>query len=132
MKKWKVIFNILIAYMLIGGAMGLIKGFVPDMVWFNYRYLMGLGSSFEVHAMPLYAVVYGIVMAFLEVLIGILLLRRTQIGLKLAFITVSINALACLIAFLMGDIIALLSLSLRLFGLFVLYKVRKDYISPRT
>lgn len=126
MKKWKVIFNILVIYMLLGGVMGLIKGFFPEMVWFNYRYLMGLGSSFEVHTMPLYAVIYGILMAALEVLTGILLLRKSKIGLKLAFTTVSINALACLIVFLIGDMMALLSFILRLFGLFVLYKVKKE------
>lgn len=55
MNKIKILFYILIYAMLIGGIMGIIKGLVPHMEWFSFRYLLGMSGTFKEGAVPTYA-----------------------------------------------------------------------------
>lgn len=127
MKQIKILFYILIYAMLIGGIMGIIKGLVPHMEWFNFRYLLGMGSTFADGDIPIYAVVYGILMATLEIISSILLLAKKRNGIKFAIITLSINALGCIIAILLGDIMAIGSLLIRFFSIYILIKSKSFY-----
>lgn len=127
MKRIKILFYILIYAMLIGGIMGIIKGLVPHMEWFNFRYLLGMGSTFTNEHIPTYAVVYGIFMAILEVISAILLLTKKRNGIRFAIITLCINALGCIIAILLGDIGAIGSLLIRFFAVYILIKSKSFY-----
>ncbi|MEQ8155565.1 MAG: hypothetical protein ABRQ25_11880 [Clostridiaceae bacterium] len=79
MKKNRILFYILLYTMLVGGIMGIIKGIVPHMIWFNFRYLLGMGSTFEDGTIPVYARVYGIFMVILEIMSSILLLTKKEL-----------------------------------------------------
>lgn len=134
MKKNKILFYIVIFMMLVGGIMGIVKGLVPNMTWFNFRHLLGLGGTFENESIRTYgvlyriSVLYGIQMAMLEIISSILLLINKRIGIKFAMITLSINALVCFIAILIGDIMAIGSLLIRFVGIYILIKA-KQFIS---
>ncbi len=105
--------------------MGLVKGFIPHMEWFNYRALLGLGSTFG-STLPLYARIYGIGMAALEILSSILLQLRARPGYQLALITLIVNSAGCAIAVILGDWIALFILLLRLIGILILVKAKNQ------
>jgi len=77
--------------------------------------------------MPAYARVYGISMAILEMMSSILLLTKKRIGIKFAIITLSINTLGCIIAILLGDIVAMVDLLIRFFAIYILVKFRDFY-----
>lgn len=127
MKKNKILFYIVIFAMLIGGIMGIIKGVVPHMEWFGFRYLLGMGGTFNKDHIPIYAVVYGVFMAILEIISSILLLAKKRIGIKFSIITLSINAFGCIIAILIGDILAIGSMLIRFSAIFILIKSRNFY-----
>ena len=120
MRMKKILFYILIFILLIGGLMGVVKGFVPDMTWFGFRYLLGFGTAFH-EVTPQYAVIYGISMAILEIISSILLLANRRAGILFATITLSINACGCLVAILLGDLLAIGSLLTRFIGIYILY-----------
>lgn len=120
MRIKKILFYILIFIMLTGGLMGIVKGLIPNMTWFSFRHLLGLGGTFN-KSIPLYAVVYGISMAILEIISSILLLTKKRIGIVFAVITLSINACGCIVAILLGDLPAIGSLLLRFLGIYVLH-----------
>lgn len=103
--------------------MGLVKGFVPNMEWFNYRALLGLGNTFA-GTLPLYARVYGIGMAALEILSSVLLLLKAKPAYRLALITLIINSVGCAAAIVLGDWFALVSLFVRLIGVLILVKTK--------
>jgi hypothetical protein len=123
MKKIKILFYILIFIMLIGGIMGIIKGLVPNMAWFSFRHLLGMGGTYKNDIIPTYAVLYGIFMAGLEIISSVLLLTKKRVGIKFAIITLSINACGCFISILLGDIVAVGSLLIRFIGIYLLIKV---------
>jgi hypothetical protein len=87
-----------------------------------------MGSTFKDGGIPIYAVVYGISTAVLEIISSILLLTKKRFGIKLAIITLSINALGCIIAILLGDIMAIGSLLIRFFAIYILIKSKGFYI----
>lgn len=134
MKKNKTLFYILILMMLVGGIMGIVKGLVPNMTWFGFRHLLGMGGTFENESIHAYgdlyrvSVLYGILMAILEIIASILLLTKKKIGIKFAIITLCINALACIIAIFIGDIMSIGSLLIRFLGIYILIKA-KEFIS---
>lgn len=129
MKKIKILFYILIYSMLIGGIMGIIKGLVPHMEWLNFRYLLGMGSTFKASNAPAYAVIYGIFMAMLETISSILLIAKKRIGIKFSIITLSINSLGCIIAIFIGDIMAFGSLLIRIFAIYILIKSKSFFVN---
>jgi len=124
-KKNNILVYVLIFTMLIGGIMGIVKGLIPNMTWFSFRHLLKLGGTFKSDVIPVYAVTYGIFMAVLEIISSILLLTKKEIGIKLAIITLSINALGCIIALLLGDILAIGSLLIRFFAIYILTKYKR-------
>jgi hypothetical protein len=128
MKKNKILFYILIYTMLVGGIMGIIKGLVPHMTWFGFRNLLGMGGTFEDNTTPTYAIVYGVFMAVLEIISAILVLTKKRIGIRFAIITLSINALGCIIAIMLGDILAIGSLLIRFFAIYILIKAKSYYL----
>ena len=111
--------------MLLGGIMGLIKGLIQNMSWFGFRHLLGFGGTFENTTMPLYAVIYGAIMAVLEITSSILLLMKKRIGFYFAIITLSVNAFGCIIAIVFGDLLAIGSLLTRVFALYILFQAKK-------
>lgn len=127
MKKKKILFYILIYTMLVGGIMGIIKGLVPHMTWFSFRHLFGMGGTFKDNTIPTYSVVYGVFMAVLEIISSILLLTKKRIGIKFAITILSINALGCIIAIMLGDILATGSLLIRFFAIYILIKAKSFY-----
>ncbi|MDD7792693.1 hypothetical protein [Clostridium sp. 'White wine YQ'] len=127
MKTQKVLFYILAYIMLIGGIMGIVKGLIPHMTWFNFRYLLGMGSTFNKDNTPIYSIVYGVFMAVFEIISSMLLLTRKRIGIKFAITTLSINALGCIISILLGDILAMGSLLTRFFAIYILIKAKSFY-----
>ncbi|GFP76268.1 hypothetical protein [Clostridium fungisolvens] len=128
MKINKILFYVLTFAMLVGGIMGIVKGLVPKMTWFSFRHLLGMGGTFNGDNIPNYAVVYGILMAMLEIVSSILLLTKKRIAIKFSIITMSINALGCVIAILLGDILAIGSLLIRFFAIYILIKAQ-EFIS---
>lgn len=127
MKINKILFYVLIFSMLVGGIMGIVKGLVPNMTWFGFRHLLGMGGTFKEDTIPSYAVIYGIFMAVLEILASILLLTKKRIAIKFSIITMAINALGCFIAILLGDILAIGSLLTRFVAIYILIKAQ-DFI----
>jgi hypothetical protein len=126
-KITKNLFYVLALAMLIGGIMGIVKGLVPNITWFSFRHLLGMGGTFKEDIIPSYAVIYGVFMAVLEIAASILLLTKKRIAIKFSIITMSINALGCVIAILLGDILAIGSLLTRIFAIYILIKAR-DFI----
>ena len=111
---------------LIGGVLGLIKGFLPNAEWMGFRYLLGAGPTFQSGLMPLLACVYGIVMAVLEVTMAVFLLSQSIKALKFALIVVCINAIGCVIAAVMGDAFAIVSLVTRVVVILLLLRVYRQ------
>lgn len=128
MKKSNILVYVLIFTMLIGGIMGIVKGLIPNMTWFSFRHLLRIGGTFKSDVIPNYAVAYGIFMAVLEIISSVFFLTKKGIGIKFAIITLSINALGCIIAILLGDILAIGSLLIRFFAIYILIKY-KSFIS---
>ena len=126
MKIRKILFYILVFIMLIGGVMGIIKGLIPNMAWLNFRHLLGFGETLN-ESTPAYAVIYGIVLAALEITSAILLLARNKTGITFAIVILSINALGCIIAILLGDLLAIGSLLLRFSGFYILRRYSRAY-----
>lgn len=111
--------------MLIGGIMGIVKGLIPNMTWLSFRHILRLGGTFKSDVIPAYAVAYGILMAVLEIISSVVLLTKKGIGIKFAIITLSINALGCIVAILLGDILAIGSLLIRTFAVYILIEYKK-------
>lgn len=127
MKKIKILFYIIIYAMLIGGIMGIIKVLIPHMEWFNFRYLLGMGSTYKAGEIPIYAAFYGFFMAILEIISAMQLMTKKKIWIKFAIITLSINALGCTIAIFFGDIMAIGSLIIRFLAIYILIKFKNLY-----
>jgi hypothetical protein len=112
--------------MLIGGIMGVIKGFFPNVASLSFRNIFGLGSTFKESA-PAYAVIYGTVMAVLEIVSAILLLVKRRISIIIAAVILSVNSAGCIAAVILGDLTGILSLLFRLIGLYILYINKEQY-----
>jgi len=125
-KKRKVILFILASIILIGGIMGVIKGFVPYMEWLSFRYLLSEDLTFELGQMTIFARVYGVIMGLLEIIsAGFIFTQRQRLLLFVAIMLV-INILGCIVAICMGDMFAMVSLIIRIVPL---YFVLKEYRS---
>ena len=122
MNKNKFLFYILIFTMFVGGVMGIIKGLIPNNTGLSFRHLLGMGGTFGNESIPDYAIFYGILMAVLEIISAVLLLTKKGIGIKVALITLFINSLGCIIAILIGDMMAIVSLLIRCLGIYILIK----------
>ncbi|WP_238885779.1 hypothetical protein [Clostridium sp. YIM B02551] len=127
MKAKRILFHILVYTMLFGGIMGIVKGLIPHMTCFNFRHLLGIGNTYNEENTPIYSIVYGVLMAVLEIVSSILLLTKKRVGIKLAITTLSINALGCTISILIGDILSIGSLLTRFFAIYILIKAKSFY-----
>lgn len=126
MKKRKAILFIFASFILIGGIMGVIKGFVPHMEWLSFRYLLNEDLTFELGRTPIYARVYGVIMGLLEIIsAGFIFAQRQRLLLFVAIMLV-INILGCIVAICLGDMFAMISLIIRIVPL---YFVLKEYRS---
>ncbi len=120
----KTALRIIAVIFLIGGVMGLAKGLLPQLEWLNFRSLLGAGGSTD-HPAFMLAIerVYGIVMAALEVLMAVLLLVFGLKHFKLALAVTGINTLGCVVAVIVGDMFAIVSLLVRIAVIILLVHV---------
>lgn len=118
--------KIIAVLFLIGGVLGLIKGFFPQTECMSFRYLLGAGATYQSGSIPLIARVYGIVMAIIEVTMAIFLFSPSVKSLKFALVVVCINATGCVIATVMGDGFAIISLVARVLVILLLLHVYRQ------
>jgi len=111
--KYKTITSIFICIMIAGGIMGLLKTFVPGLEHFDYRYIFTKTSTFETAQKPVYAIVYSAIMAMLELVCIIAIIKLNKKTIHFVIGVLSINALGCLVALLLGDLLAIISLVFR-------------------
>ena len=111
--EYKIIALIIICIMILGGIMGLIKAFVPGLEHFDYRYILTNTSTFEITQKPVYAIVYSVIMAILELTCVIAIIRFNKNTITYVIGVLLINALGCLVALLLGDLLAIISLVFR-------------------
>lgn len=104
MKQEKVIFYCFAIIWGIGGILGLIKGLIPNMELLNFRYLIFQSTTFE--ELPLYANIYGVIMALLEIIAAVFLFLQKKKMLLFVTIVIIINMLGCILAILAGDLFA--------------------------
>lgn len=123
MKREKTIIYCFAIVFLVGGILGLIKGFFPDMEWLSFRSLLGGGSTFEGMEMPLYVSVFGIVMALLEIVAAILIFMQRRKQLLFVIAIIILNMLGCIVAIFIGDLFAIISLLLRIVPLYFVIKI---------
>lgn len=119
-RVWRVLLWVLIAVLLAGGVMGLIKGFVPGMSNLSFRALAGFSSGSN--ARPFYEVLYGVVMACLELIAAGCLLTRRLWAFRVAAAVLVLNMAGCVVALALGDVFAAVSLVLRALGLYIIHK----------
>lgn len=100
--------------------MGLLKDLVSGMGKLSFRAL--LGFSLATASPPVYEVVYGIVMASLELIAASCLLIRHPWSFHLAGAVITLNMAGCVFALVLGDSFSVVSLLLRAFGLYVICK----------
>ena len=129
MDKNKIIAKIIVAVLFIGGVMGLLKAFIPGLEHFDYRYLLTGTSTFSSEKLPFYAVIYGVVMALLEISCGVLFFIYTKKVIIFVTTVLVINALGCAVAIAMGDLFAVASLIIRivLLAFFIILLKRMDH-----
>lgn len=74
--------------------------------------------------MPAYVRVYGIVLAGLEILSGILILMRVRLSVSFAYIVFAISIIGCLVAIIAGDVVAVVSLFMRMIAVWIVAKAK--------
>lgn len=122
MKKDKILL-VLVSILIIGGVMGVMKVFIPGMEYFDYRYIITRTSTYEQIEKPLYAVFYSVVMAILELSCIVLFFFYNKTTIKYVFIILLINSIGCIVAIVIGDGFAVVSLLLRFIFLWYIYKM---------
>ena len=80
------------------------------MEWLRIRYILGNGGTYSMNEYPMYANVYGGVMAVIEIGMAIIILLSKKQLFFLCIIGILIIIVACIVAVLMGDYVAMLSL----------------------
>ena len=111
--KYKTIALIFSYILIIGGMMGLIKTFVPGLEHFDYRYIFTKTSTFETAAKPVYAIIFSVVMAILELTCVIVIIRFNRKTILFVIGVLSINAVGCIVALFLGDLLAIISFIFR-------------------
>lgn len=112
MKRNRIVI-IIICVLFLGGILGLIKSLIPGLEHFDYRYLLTKTSTYETGEKPVYAVIYSIIMAILELSCICVLVSYKKKTFKIVLLVLCINALGCFIAVCMGDLLAIISLLIR-------------------
>lgn len=69
----KIILYIIAFMFFLGGIMGIAKGLFPQLEWLNLRYLLHGDGTFAIGEMPIYARLYGIAMAALEIIFAVII-----------------------------------------------------------
>jgi len=118
----KIILYCFAGIFLVGGILGIVKGLFPDMYWLNFRELLGGGSTFEIGETPVYARIYGVAMALLEIISAICLFIQKKNLLLLVAVIIIINMFGCIVAVFIGDLFAVFSLLLRFIPLYFVIK----------
>jgi hypothetical protein len=85
-------------------------------------------GTYNGNGIPDYAVVYWLIMAVLEIISSALLLTKRKSGIKFSIVTLSINSFGCIIAILVGDILAIGSLLIRLLAIYIVVKSKSFYL----
>lgn len=121
------IYKLILVLLIIGGIFGLIKGTVPSLSSLDYFHLLTGNFKYGlVVDKPLYGVIYGLIMAVLEISCIYPLIKTTKKSVKFSFIVVSINLAGCIISLLLGNLFSFVSIFTRIAALFVInleYKI---------
>ncbi len=112
----KVLLYIVAIIFLLGGIMGLVKTFVPQMDWLSFRSMI----THESGEYPLYVRIYGGIMAVMEIGLAAIILLWKEKLFSICIVIIGINMLGCLIAVLSGDFFGIISLLLRILPLYLL------------
>lgn len=122
MKKRRILLLIFASIILVGGVMGVAKGLTQNMEWLSFRYLLGGGLTSDIGQIPTYARVYGIIMGLLEIISASFIFIQKKRLLFFVLITLVINMLGCIVAIIMGDMFAIVSLVVRTVPLYLVVK----------
>ena len=114
----RVFLYIIAGIFIIGGIMGLMKAIIPDMDWLSFRYLLHGDGTYAVGKIPLYARIYGCIMAIMEIGMAVIILLWKKNLFAICIVVIGINILGCLVAVLLGDIFSIVSLLLRVIPLY--------------
>lgn len=120
MKKNKLLL-FLVSIIILGGIMGLIKSLIPGMEHFDYRYIITGTSTYATNGKPIYAIIYSVIMALLEIFCITLFFHYNKTTMKYLIVIIVINMVGCMVAIILGDYLAVLSLFLRI--LFLSYTI---------
>lgn len=120
-KKNKLLL-VLVIIIILGGIMGLIKSLFPGMEHFDYRYIITGTSTYASNEKPIYAISYSMIMALLEISCIAIFFRYNKTTMKYLIIIIVINMIGCMVAIILGDYLAVLSLLLRI--LFLSYTIQ--------
>lgn len=118
----KTLLYIVAIIFLLGGMMGLVKTFVPQMDWLSFRSMI----TYEVREYPPYVRIYGGIMAVMEIGLAAIILLWKEKLFPICIITVGMNMLGCLIAVLIGDVFGMVSLIVRILPLYLLIAEYKN------
>jgi hypothetical protein len=113
MKKNKLLLAF-VSIIILGGIMGLIKSFIPGMEYFDYRFIITGTSTYGLNEKPIYATIYSVIMALLEISCIMLFFNYHKTIIKYIMIVIIINVIGCIVAIILGDYLAILSLFLRI------------------
>lgn len=125
MNIMKILLYFIAIILTLGGIMGVIKAFVPDLEWLNIRYIINGNSTYTLGETPLYARIYGTVLAIMELLAAITIFRWRKRMFPIAILTFIISMVGCMIAIIIGDFLALFSFCLRIVPIYLLVKEYK-------
>lgn len=123
----KRIVYIIAIILLVGGVMGLLKNIVPNLEWLSFRYFINGDNAYQSGTLPMYARIYGIIMAILELLASCFIFTRKKKLFIFCIITLIINCIGCMIAIILGDLFAIVSLIVRVLPLYILYTEYINY-----
>lgn len=121
MKKNKLLL-VLVSILIFGGIMGLIKSLIPGAEHFDYRYILTGTSTYATNEKPIYATIYSMIMALLEISCIVIFICYNKTIMKYLMIIIIINMIGCIIAIVSGDFPAVFSLLLRI--LFLYYTIQ--------
>lgn len=113
MKKNKLLL-VLVSIIILGGIMGLIKSLIPGMEHFDYRYIITGTSTYATNGKPIYAIIYSMTMALLEISCITIFFCYNKTTIKYFILIIVINMIGCMVAIILGDYLAILSLFLRI------------------
>ena len=126
MKKNKVVI-LIVSVLIVGGILGLLKSLIPGLEHLDYRYLFTKTSTYATNEKPMYAVIYSIVMALLELSCMCVLFSYSKKTIRLVLFLLYVNAIGCFIAICLGDLLAIVSLLIRILAIGYIRRVYQRF-----